>query len=76
MKTLKDILNNKENFDLSETKYNVVIFKPEQIKKEGGAVIYRVYKISDNNETAHATNTNAWGVTTDYLLNTEDLKPL
>lgn len=75
MKTLSQILESGEAFELSETKYNAVSCNPEHIKKDGGAVIYKIYKISDDNRTAHGYNTNAWGDVKSYVLDTRDIAP-
>lgn len=73
--TIKQILDKGINFELSNNKYNAVLCNEELIKKEGGAILYRVYKIDERTNTAHCTNTNAWGKVTEYRINTNDIKP-
>lgn len=78
MKTLKEVLDNKEPFNLSNKntlKYNAVLCDPELIKKEGGEIIYSIYKIDEKRNTAWGLNRNAWGDIKSYKLNTNDLKP-
>lgn len=79
MKNLKEHLIDGEPFKLSkegELKYNAVVSDPEIIKKEGGAVIYSIFKIDEKTNSAWGENRNAWGVLKTYLLNTNDIAPL
>jgi len=76
MSNLKQHLENKKPFILSEygnIKYNAVLSDKEQIKKEGGKVIYSIYFIDERTNTAKGQNRNAWGVIHDYILNTNDI---
>lgn len=78
MKTIKQLLQDGGTFTLSpenEIKYNAVVCDPNLIKKDGGSVIYSVYKIDERTNTAWAYNRNAWGQDKIYILNTNDIAP-
>jgi hypothetical protein len=74
-KTIKQILEEGGNFELSDKKYNAEVCNPDIIKKDGGACLYRVYKIDEKTNTAFCINTNAWGRDVNYKVNTSDLTP-
>lgn len=75
MKTIKKILEEGGIFELSDSKYNAVVCNTEIIRKDGGACLFRVYKIDEKTNTAFCTNTNAWGQDKNYQVNTSNLTP-
>lgn len=47
-------------------KYNAVLSNPQEIKKQGGQVVFSIYEVDVKNDSFRAQNINAWGQYLDY----------